>query len=107
MKIYTFFFLTILFSSIACNFAAEKKSSGISDEEIANIMLDIHFADALLAEFSVEQRDSISAIFWQRMTQLYGMSEKEIREEVTRLESDPEKMKLIMGRVKEMADSIQ
>jgi len=107
MRIYIFLFFTILSLSIACNSSTVHNSSSLSDEQLANIMLDMHFADALLAEFSGQQRDSISMLFWKQMTQLYGMSEKEIREEVRNLELDPEKMKLILGRVKEMADSIQ
>ena len=107
MRIYIFLFLTILSLIIACKSSTEKKNPQLLDEKIANIMLDMHYADALLAEFSGEQRDSISAVFWERMTQLYGMSEKQIREEVAKLENDPEKMKLVLARVKEMADSIQ
>lgn len=100
-----FAFIFTLF--LACNTGGGKKGPQTVDEKMVNIMYDMHFADALLAEFSGEQRDSISALFWERMTQLYGMSEKEIREEVAKLEGDPEKMKLVLGRVKEKADSIQ
>ena len=79
----------------------------LSDEELANLMLDLHYADALLADLSPEQRDSISILYWKRMMELYNLSETEIRNEINMLESEPEKMKLILGRVKEMADSIQ
>jgi len=107
MRIIVFLLFIPLIFLTACEPSAEKNKLKLSDEEMVDVMFDMHFADVMLSEFSPEQRDSISEIFWKRMNELYGMSEAEIREEVTKLENDSEKMKAIIGRVKERADSIQ
>lgn len=104
-KILFFSFITMLML-IACKDKV-KHDYRLSDEELANLMLDMHYADALLADLTPEQRDSISTLYWKRMMELYDLSETEIRDEINQLENEPEKMKLILGRVKEMSDSIQ
>lgn len=104
-KILFFSFITMLML-IACKDKV-KHDYRLSDEELANLMLDMHYADALLADLTPEQRDSISTLYWKRMMELYDLSEAEIRDEINQLENEPEKMKLILGRVKEMSDSIQ
>lgn len=104
-KILFFSFITMLMLT-ACT-KKIKHDYRLSDEELANLMLDMHYADALLSDLSPELRDSISALYWKRMIELYDLSETEIREEINKLEKEPEKMKFILGRVKEMSDSIQ
>lgn len=104
-KILFFSFIVMLFLT-SCKDKV-KNEYRLTDEELANLMLDMHYADALLADLSHEQRDSISVLYWKRMMELYDLSEAEIRDEIKKLESEPEKMKVILGRVKEMADSIQ
>lgn len=98
-------FLTMLLLT-ACKDTVKNKYR-LADDELANLMFDLHYADALLADLSPAQRDSISTLYWKRIMELYDLSETEIRDEINKLENEPEKMKIILGRVKELADSIQ
>ncbi len=91
---------------MACT-SSQPQTYKLSDEELAHLMFDIHFADVILPELPGEQQDSIKVIFWKRMMETYHLTREEIQEEIDKLETEPEKLKMIIGRVKEMADSIQ
>ena len=104
MRYCLFYFLCILF--VSCSHA-EKPTYKLSDEQLAKVLFDIHYADVMLPSFTIAQQDSIKQIYWKRMEEIYKMPESEIREEIKKLESEPEKFKLIIGHVKAMADSIQ
>jgi hypothetical protein len=97
--------MTILFF-LGCD-ESVKQEYKLSDERLAQLMFDLHFADVILPGHTLEQRDTINLLYWQKLSENYGMTEEEIREEVRKLESEPEKLKLILGRVKMMSDSIQ
>ena len=86
---------------------AEKQTYKLSDEQLARVLFDIHFADVMLPSLTMTQQDSVAEIYWDRMADIYKMPEAEIRAEIEKLESEPEKLKLILVRVKSMADSIQ
>lgn len=97
-------FLILFF--IACQ-SSEKKIYRLSDDQLVNLMFDMHLADVLLIEFTKHQQDSLKDVYMKQMSQAYNLSEKEIQEEIDKLATEPEKMKLIIGRVKMMADSLQ
>ncbi len=102
----TLYLVILALSFIACK-SSEKKTYRLSDDQLVNLMFDMHLADVLLTEFPKHQQDSIKAVYLKRMTEVYVLSEEEIHEEIHKLESEPEKMKLIIGRIKTMADSLQ
>ena len=70
-------------------------------------MLDMHLADVILPELTGAYQDSIKGMMWERMEGIYNLSEEELKKEIKKLEDEPEKLKLIVNRVKELADSIQ
>jgi|SRR5687767_925811 len=98
--------LLLMLIGMACT-TRGKEVYRLSDERLANMMLDMHLADALLVELPPDQQDSIKKVYWKRMEDMYQLSEEEIKEEILKLEKEPEKMELILGRVKQLADSIQ
>ena len=99
-----FYFLCIWI--VSCG-KPESQTYKLNDEQLARVLFDIHFADVMLPTITTHQQDSVKLLYWNRMEELYRMPEAEIREEIKKLESEPEKLKLIMERVKIMADSIQ
>lgn len=104
MRYFLFCFLFILFFSCS---PAEKQTYKLSDDQLAKVLFDIHYADVMLPSFTIAQQDSLRQIYWKHMEEIYKLSEAEIREEINKLESEPEKFKIIIGEVKAMADSIQ
>src|SRR3989337_2779918 len=98
-------FFLIIFMVVSCSSSAKKNTYLLSDEELAHVLFDMHYADVILPELHGERADTVKAIFWKRMIDIYGLSEEEIRTEIDKLESEPETMKLVIGRVKELADS--
>jgi hypothetical protein len=97
------FFCLLIFSCTK----VEKPTYKLTDDQLAKVLFDIHFADVMLPSLTIPQQDSVKQIYWNQMEEIYKMPESEIREEIKKLESDPEKFKVIIGQVKEMADSIQ
>lgn len=83
-----------------------KQDYTLSDEQLAQLLFDLHFADVILPGHTAEQRDTITTIYWQKLSENYNLTEEEIREEVRKLESEPEKLKEILKRVQMKADSI-
>lgn len=103
----SFFYLFIMLV-LACGCETNVKPSyKLSDEQLAQLMLDIHLADVMLPELPAAYQDSIKEKMWERLTVIYHLSEEELKEEISKLESEPEKLKLVVNRAKELADSIQ
>ena len=85
----------------------EKQNYKLSDEELAKLLFDIHYADVILPGLSYQQQDSVTYVYYEQLSKIYGMPIDELKQEISKLENEPEKMKIILGRVKELADSIQ
>ncbi len=100
-----FYLLLLVTTIIACT-SPTKVVYRLTDDELAHLMLDMHLADVILHELPKGQRDSIQAIYWVKMKEVYKLSEEEIRDEIAKLETEPEKLKLILGHVKQVADSL-
>ncbi|HUR31115.1 MAG TPA: hypothetical protein VMZ69_06760 [Saprospiraceae bacterium] len=98
--------LLIIFNFLLACTATEKKTYKLSDEELARLMFDIHFADVILTDITPEQKDTLKTIYWKKMSAVYHLSEEEIINEIDKLESEPEKLMLIIGRVKELSDTL-
>jgi hypothetical protein len=99
----------VFFMAIALFFScksATRPSYQLSDEQLAQVMLDLHMADVILPQLHADQQDSVKQLFWRKMSVAYQMPEADLQREMELLESDPEKLKLIVNRVKELADSI-
>ena len=69
-------------------------------------MFDVQLSEVALAEVTEERQDSLRDLFWLRFSEVYKHSVPEIKEEIRKLEEDPEKMKIIMDSVQVMLDSI-
>ena len=105
MKYILLGFISIHFL-ISCA-SSEKKTYRLSDEQLTHLLFDIHFADVILTDITPAQKDSLEDVYWKKMNDIYHLSKDEIREEIDKLESEPEKLMIIIERVKAMADSIQ
>ena len=78
----------------------------LTDEQLSSLMFDVQLSEVALAEVTEERQDSLRDLFWLRFTEIYKNSVPEIKEEIRKLEEDPEKMKIIMDSVQVMLDSI-
>ncbi len=74
---------------------------------MAHLMLDLQLAEVTLTDVNPIQQDSIREMFYDKLETIYHLSKDEIKGEVNKLQSDPEKLKKVINRVKMMADSIQ
>lgn len=78
----------------------------LTDEQLSRLMFDVQLSEVALAEVTEQKQDSLRELFWLRFTEVYKHSVPEIKDEIRKLEEDPEKMKVIMDQVQVMLDSI-
>ena len=79
----------------------------LTHEQLAHLMMDIQLSELVLLDVTGARRDSLRDLFWLRFTEIYKLSESDIKAEIQQLEEDPKKMKLIMNQTKIAADSIR
>ena len=91
---------------MACRSSA-KKEYKLSDEQLAHLVLDLQLAEVSLPEMKQQHQDTIKTLLDQRLEEIYHLSNTEIKSEIDQLQTDPEKLKWVVNRVKEMVDSIQ
>ncbi len=96
--------LLLIGTVIACQ--QQKKNYILTDEQLANLMLDLQLSETMMLSLSTPQQDSLKDLFWEKLTSVYQVSEQEIMDQVALLESDPEKLKAVMDQIKFRSDSI-
>ena len=101
------YLVLILLMIGACKQPEPKVIPKLTDEQLAHLMLDLQFSEATLPEFSRERQDSLKKLYFRQFASVYKLSEAEIKEEVQNLEDVPDKLKLILERVKFLADSLR
>ena len=101
-----FFFLAFTMLFVACEQKVANVKYTLSDEQLSNLMFDLQLSEVAISEVTGGARDTLSELFWLRLTEVYKMSKPELTEEIRKLESDPVKMKEIMDQVQVMSDSI-
>lgn len=94
-------------SLLACKKGPEAKVYTLSDGQLANLVLDVQLTEAALGEVSGATRDSLKQVFWTGMEQVYKQPMNVLERDVRTLESDPEKLNLVMNQVQELLDSLR
>ena len=97
--------LGILFFS--CNKKEKIVEYRLSDDKLTHLMYDIQVADAAISGVTGNNADTLRDLMWARITTIYGLSEKEIKAEIAKLEADPEKMKTVFDSIKVWSDTIR
>lgn len=99
--------LGLLLSMAACQKKEVSVTYMLSDEQLARLILDVQLGEVALHELTGTKQDSLKNLYWLRLAAVYKLSEPEIKEEIRKVENDPEKFKLIMDRVQTLSDSIR
>ena len=102
----SFFLLILILGLFSCS-SPKKEKSALKEEELVNLMLDLHLAEVVLPTLTAIEQDSFKTVYWKKLSEHYNLSEEQIRHEVLLLESDAEKMKKILGLVKMRTDSLK
>jgi len=97
-------YLVLLF--ISCKQSPPREYK-LSDEKLALLLVDLQLAEITLPDLSPAEQDSIKALFDKRLEEIYHLSKDEMKKEIETLQSDPEKLKWVVDRAKNMADSIR
>jgi len=102
--------LGILLSTIAF-VACEKKivrmDYKLNDEQLTHLMYDVQLSDAAIMGVTGHNADSLKTLLWTRLTTSYGLSKADIKSEIEKLQSDPEKMKAVFDSIKVWSDTIK
>ncbi len=79
----------------------------LTNEQLSNLMLDMQLTDVALGEVNGLERDSLQVAFRTSLEEVYGLPILVLANEIKNLESDPEKLLLVMNRVQILLDSIR
>lgn len=101
------FLLILILGLFSCSPPPKEEKSSLKEEELVNLMLDLHLADIILPTLTGIEQDSFKTVYWKKLSGHYKLSEEDIRREILILESDPKKMKMILGLVKSRTDSLR
>ena len=94
-------------SFMSCQKKEVKVEYKLSDEQLIRLMYDVQLSEAALSGVTTERGDTLKEIFWTRLMTVYGLSKSEIKTEIEKLESDPEKMKTVFDSIKVWSDTIK
>jgi hypothetical protein len=78
-------------SSIACK--KNEVPLTIPKDKLTEILIDIHFSEAVLQNTNQHEKDSISAILYKQIYDIYGVSEEMVKKNVNELRQHPAEMK--------------
>lgn len=99
-------FLLLVFT--ACGKPKANVKYTLTDDQLSHLMFDVQLAEVAVSEVGEDaQRDSIRDLLWTKLEAIYKLPASELTAEIRKLESDPEKMKVIMDRAQVLADSIR
>ncbi len=107
MKIQIFLIGLFFMICQSCAPKAEKVEYVLSDEQLSNLMLDLQLTEVALGDVNGLRRDSLHDVFWARMEEVYKHPVPALEHEIQKLESDQEKLSLVMNRVQVLLDSIR
>lgn len=96
-----------LLSFASCEQKAGPVEYKLTDEQLSNLMLDLQLTDVGLGEVNGIERDSLKSAFALRLEEVYKHPVDELKIEIRKLESDPEKLMLVMDRVQILLDSLR
>ena len=105
MKLNSIVVSIVILMLTACS-SSNKNEFKLTDEQLAHLMFDVQLAETTLSDLSPTQKDSIKILFDKKLAEVYKLSDADLKSEVDHLQSDPEKLKWVVNRVKLMADSI-
>ena len=70
----------------------KQESPSVDQEKLINILVDIHLVEASLLGFSDEQKDSLSALYYQQIYEIHSIAEDSFLNEMKYLKSHPDYM---------------
>ena len=92
---------------LACEKKAKQVEYRLSDDKLTHLMYDVQLADAAITGATGHNADTLRELMWTRLTTIYGLSEKEIKSEINKLQTDPGKMKTVFDSIKAWSDTIR
>src|SRR5678809_722349 len=102
--------MCILFSTLvlfSCKKQIVRMNYKLNDEQLTHLMYDVQLSDAAIMGVSGHNADSLKTLLWTRLTTSYGLSRADIKSEIEKLQSDPEKMKAVFDSIKVWSDTIK
>ena len=91
----------------SCRDKPKKPEYKLTDKQLADLIYDLQVSEVAIQGLLPEKKDSLSDLFWLRMTKIYKLSSEELKAEIARMETDPEKLKKIYDEVKAAVDTLQ
>ena len=92
---------------MSCQKKEVKVEYKLSNQQLTRLMYDVQLGEAAMSGVTTERGDTLKELLWTRLTTVYGLSRAEIKAEIEKLESDPERMKAVFDSIKVWSDTIK
>lgn len=101
MKYFLFIILCYI-CFIACS--KDKTALPIESDKMVDILVDVHLAEAAMQESTLMNKDSVGRVYYQKIFNLYGITEADFNKSMFLIRQNPEKLEAIYKEVIETLD---
>ncbi len=97
--------LILLLNLLSCD--KEVSPYQLSDEQLANIITDIHISESATQNLSLAFRDSMVLIYLDQILEIHEVPKEIFEPDYQKLKKDPGKLQLIYGKVIDRLNSLK
>ncbi len=99
---YLLFTIFCYLSLLSCN--KNKTDLPIERDKLIAILMDVHLAEAAMQETTLENKDSLGKLYYQKIFNLYGVTEAEFNKSMFLIRQNPKELDAIYKEVIETMD---
>lgn len=89
MRFFIFIIFTLVITS-SCN--GNKEKLPIERDKLVDVLVDVHIAEAVLQEYTLQAKDSIGKAYYQKIYELHKVDEKAFNKSMYLIRQNPAAM---------------
>lgn len=100
----------ILFTCLVCFLSCARKEVipiPLSEEQLVDIMIDIHLVESMIERLPVLDRDTVGGVYYRMIFRDHNVTKEEFDESISVLREDPERLDVIYVEVMEKLNVLE
>ncbi len=106
MRYATMLLLTCCLNLFFCGCETPEEKPRIPEEQLINVLADVHIAEAALQALRGQTKDSMSQAYYQQIYTIHGLDSVEMQQTLEALRKKPEEMKALYDKVMERVEKL-
>ena len=101
---------TLLFWSIILGLQACQPNEyqyALTDEQLINILIDLHASNVMVKNFQVIDRDSVAGVYYDQILEIHEVSKEIFEVDLKNLNRNPKKMESIYGTISKQLEELK